>query len=713
MYDVIIIGGGVSGLGGAVYCARFNMKTLIIAGRLGGLIQDTHVVENYPGVNTWSGYEMYQAFLKHVNDYKDKIDIKEEFAQSINKKDDLFVVKTDKSTYEGKTIIYATGTKRKKLGVPGEKEFASKGVSYCATCLPPEENIIVNNSVKEIRDVNPFTKVLTREGTYEEIAGFTKTDFKGDLVSITPRFFTEAVHLTPNHPVLKIKVHKGIGADYWKDFSFSEPEWVEAGALTKQDSVVYPIVQGVQDKNFILLSDYIDVKTIEDEDKVLPKQTTYTSIKIPNKIKLTKDLCRLFGYYVSEGCVHKHELKFSFNIGEEEYVKDTANLLRKYFGVQPIIKTEKNVTMVIAYSTLLTALFDAFFSHYAPHKKIPHWMIYLPLSKQKELLKGIFYGDACMRDKDFCLVTSSRTLAYQVRDFLLRQGMIVSLQRRKKEKLNRYESRIDGRKIWFRHDKYHITIGGPFLGPMSKLLERKHPLLKTRQYITHHAWINTQYAILPIRKIERIPYNGKVLNIGVQKSNTYVAKNFIVHNCDAPLYKGAIVAVVGGSDSAAKEGLLLAEHAKKVYILARSTLHPEPINMDRIQALVKQGKIEVIEGTQVEKINGDKMVTSVTLIKPYKGSKELAVEGVFIEVGHIVENGLAVNLGVKVDEKGEIIIDKYSRTNIHGFYAAGDVTDRSFKQAITGVAEACIAADQAYNYIAEMSTRNNKKVVPK
>ncbi|HLD12186.1 MAG TPA: NAD(P)/FAD-dependent oxidoreductase, partial [Candidatus Nanoarchaeia archaeon] len=160
--------------------------------------------------------------------------------------------------------------------------------------------------------------------------------------------------------------------------------------------------------------------------------------------------------------------------------------------------------------------------------------------------------------------------------------------------------------------------------------------------------------------------------------------------------------VVGGSDSAAKEALLLSEHAKKVYILARSSLHPEPINMLRVQELVKQGKVEVIENVQVEKISGKQMLSSVTLSKLFKGSKELAVEGLFIEVGHIVENELAVKVGVKVDEKGEIVIDKYSRTNVPGFFAAGDVTDRSFKQAITGVAEACVAADQAYNFIAAL-----------
>jgi thioredoxin reductase len=113
--------------------------------------------------------------------------------------------------------------------------------------------------------------------------------------------------------------------------------------------------------------------------------------------------------------------------------------------------------------------------------------------------------------------------------------------------------------------------------------------------------------------------------------------------------------------------------------------------------------------SRVEKINGKNFVESVTLSKPFKGSKELKVEGVFIEVGHIVENELAKSIGVKVDGKGEIITDKDSKTNVPGFYAAGDVTNREFKQAITGVAEACVAADQAYKHIAEINAKKNSK----
>ena len=163
--------------------------------------------------------------------------------------------------------------------------------------------------------------------------------------------------------------------------------------------------------------------------------------------------------------------------------------------------------------------------------------------------------------------------------------------------------------------------------------------------------------------------------------------------CDGPIYKDKVLAVSGGGDSAVKEALLLSKYATKVYILARSTLKPEPINMERIK---KEPKIIVIEGTTIKEIFGNKFVNKIILDKKYKGKNELDVDGVFVSVGHIPLSDLAVKIGVKTNKNKEIIINKESKTNIKRVYAAGDVGDSRFKQAITGVGEAVKAVYSIY-----------------
>lgn len=170
--------------------------------------------------------------------------------------------------------------------------------------------------------------------------------------------------------------------------------------------------------------------------------------------------------------------------------------------------------------------------------------------------------------------------------------------------------------------------------------------------------------------------------------------------CDSPLYKNKVVCLIGGSDSAAKDALVLAEHAKRVYIIYRGEqIRPEPINMQRVNA---NKKIEIINKANVVEIKGEQFVKSVVLDREYNGSRELKLDGVFIAIGHIALSDLAKKIGVQLNEKGEIIINhKTSETNIPGVYAAGDVADKPFKQAITGVAEGCTAAYSAFEFITE------------
>jgi thioredoxin reductase (NADPH) len=164
-----------------------------------------------------------------------------------------------------------------------------------------------------------------------------------------------------------------------------------------------------------------------------------------------------------------------------------------------------------------------------------------------------------------------------------------------------------------------------------------------------------------------------------------------------PFYKDKRVCVIGGSDSAAKEALFLSQNVKKVYIVYRGEeIRAEPINKKRVE---DNEKIEIIYNTNITEIKGDNNVKSVI----FDNGKEFEIDGVFIEVGSNPNSGLAKRIGIKTNEKDEIIINRKSETNVAGIFAAGDVADAPFKQAITGVAEGVIAAYSAFDYVKEIN----------
>ena len=172
------------------------------------------------------------------------------------------------------------------------------------------------------------------------------------------------------------------------------------------------------------------------------------------------------------------------------------------------------------------------------------------------------------------------------------------------------------------------------------------------------------------------------------------------YTCDAAFFKDKIVGVVGGSDSAAMAALLLSRYSKKVYIIYRKQeIRAAPINK---KAVEENKKIEIIPNTNIIELKGDKFLTSVVFDKPYKGSKEFKLDGLFVEIGHIPSTIIAENLGVKLNDEGFIIVDKEKRTNIGGVFAAGDITDTVLRQAVTAASDGAVAAYSAYKYLEKL-----------
>lgn len=136
MFDLIIIGAGPAGITASIYAARKKMDLLVITRDVGGQAAWSGDIENYTGYQFITGPELVGKFEEHIRKYGIELKENEEVLE-IKKKDEAVWVQTDKAAYEGKTAIIASGKKSRELGVPGEKEFKNRGLTYCATCDGP------------------------------------------------------------------------------------------------------------------------------------------------------------------------------------------------------------------------------------------------------------------------------------------------------------------------------------------------------------------------------------------------------------------------------------------------------------------------------------------------------------------------------------------------------------------------------------------------
>ncbi len=134
MFDVIIIGLGAAGYTAAIYSARYKLKTLIVGGEEGGMGNTAAEVGNWPGIIEIRGPDLMENFMKHAKSFEE-VTHKVARVEKIEKTKSGFTVHFQSGEKaEGKTVILATGSNKKHLGIPGENELSGKGVTYCATC---------------------------------------------------------------------------------------------------------------------------------------------------------------------------------------------------------------------------------------------------------------------------------------------------------------------------------------------------------------------------------------------------------------------------------------------------------------------------------------------------------------------------------------------------------------------------------------------------
>lgn len=180
--------------------------------------------------------------------------------------------------------------------------------------------------------------------------------------------------------------------------------------------------------------------------------------------------------------------------------------------------------------------------------------------------------------------------------------------------------------------------------------------------------------------------------LGIPGEDKFMGKGVATcATCDAPLFRGKEVAVIGGGNSALEAVELLNNFATKIYLIHRGKdFRADEITVKKIKAM---DRVEVIMNTKPIKIMGDKFVSGLSV-----EGKELKVQGVFVEIGYELDTKWLQKL-IKLNEKGEIIIDQNNNTSMLGIFAAGDVSTVPYKQAVISAGEGAKSGLEAYKYI--------------
>src|SRR3989344_6337429 len=139
MYDLIIVGAGPGGTAAGVYAARKRLKTLLVTGEFGGQSVVSENIQNWIGFPSISGSTLAESFKKHLETAKgDSLEVREGvYVNKITQNGNHFTAESNSGSFETKTVLISTGSHRRKLEVPGAKEFDNKGISYCASCDGP------------------------------------------------------------------------------------------------------------------------------------------------------------------------------------------------------------------------------------------------------------------------------------------------------------------------------------------------------------------------------------------------------------------------------------------------------------------------------------------------------------------------------------------------------------------------------------------------
>ena len=303
-----------------------------------------------------------------------------------------------------------------------------------------------------------------------------------------------------------------------------KPRWVLAEEVEPGDYVVVPKIKvEVHDVEVLDVAELLkDYPLIVEGDRVYYVGRNQYGAEFkhhcsaPRYIKLDEDFWRLVGYYLAEGSIAYHNDKvegvvWTFGADEDEYVNDVVSILRKLGFEAHVRQPKPSVKQVWCYSTVLGLVFERLFGRYHDGKKLPEWVLYLPESKLRELLKGLFRGDGAVEARGSCvrLELVNERLVWQVFMILLRLGYIATVH------------------YFSNKNSWRLQICGKYGRKFAKEVLGVNIAAGSRE--STHVIELEDYFLVPVVEVRREPYMGYVYNLHVEHEENYCIP-IVVHN---------------------------------------------------------------------------------------------------------------------------------------------------------------------------------------
>lgn len=411
------------------------------------------------------------------------------------------------------------------------------------TCFHPDTPVLINPSVKNISEIEAGDMVLTYDGTYKRVNEVVSYDYDGDLLAVKPTYLDE-FKVTPSH------------------FLFRLTRNIFKHSYHKHKAREKPVIEEIQAKD-LRPGDVMVVPRIKEE----------------RPIEESRALMRLYGLFLSEGCIVQRKTKervegiiFSISTKESKLTKFILDTMKKEFGINGIVKDlPRHRRLIKFYSAKIGRLFKEMFGDSSHTKIIPNRIMKAENEKLKYLIKGLWEGDGYIEERDgkstkYELQTVSKTLAYQIWQILIKLGYIASLHKSERQSTV-YRIGVSGQQEF-----------GKILGHDEKHTKRK----------TSIGWIDENFFYVPIRSMRREHYKGKVYDLNIDTNHNYCSP-LLGHNTGGegfgiPFIEAGISAVPSiGCDYTTTRELLVDGKPSPRGLMVKYSLHWQLLSVAAVQ----------------------------------------------------------------------------------------------------------------------------------